>query len=146
MDEVTRVESIMSRRVVTVELDDTLEVVKNILESTKFHHVIAVEEGRLYGVVSDRDLLRALSPYIGSNVETPRDVATLNKRVHQIMTRKPISLPKTGGIDAAIRLLLDHHISCLPVVDDDLKPIGIVTWRDILKWVAAVRQRQQPVP
>lgn len=146
MDEVTRVESIMSRRVVTVELDDTLEVVKDILESTKFHHVIAVEEGRLYGVVSDRDLLRALSPYIGSNVETPRDVATLNKRVHQIMTRKPISLPKTGGIDAAIRLLLDHHISCLPIVDDDLKPIGIVTWRDILKWVAAVRQRQQPVP
>jgi len=52
-----------------------------------------VEEGRLHGVVSDRDLLRAISPFIGSVVETNRDLGTLNKRVHQIATRKPVTLP-----------------------------------------------------
>jgi hypothetical protein len=38
------------------------------------------EHKNLSGVVSDRDLLRALSPYVGSAAETERDLATLNKR------------------------------------------------------------------
>jgi hypothetical protein len=51
----------------------------------------------LCGVISDRDLLRALSPYVGTASENARDTATLRKRVHQIM------------------------------------PVGIVSWRDVLK-------------
>ena len=74
---------IMSRRIVTVELDDTLEAIKKIFDSTKFHHLLVVEEGKLWGVISDRDLLRALSPFIGTTVESARDAATLRKRVHQ---------------------------------------------------------------
>ena len=137
MDVDTPVDRIMSRRLVTVELDDSLEVIRDILDATRFHHVLAVEDGRLYGVVSDRDLLRALSPYIGSTVETPRDVATLNKRVHQIMTRKPITLREGDSIASAARHMLDARISCLPVVDADMKPVGIVTWRDVLRFVVS---------
>lgn len=127
------VAAIMSKRIVTVELDDSLKVVREILESTKLHHVLAVEDGHLYGVVSDRDLLRALSPYIGSTVETSRDLATLDKRVHQIMTRHPITVLEDASIESAARLMLESRISCIPVVDHDSKPIGIVTWRDILR-------------
>lgn len=144
MDVNTPVGRIMSKRLVTVELDDSLEVVRDILDATRFHHVLAVEDGRLYGVVSDRDLLRALSPYIGSTVETQRDVATLNKRVHQIMTRKPITLRESDAIGTAARFMLDARISCLPVVDADMKPIGIVTWRDILGFV--VHDEGGPAP
>lgn len=127
------VASIMSPRVVTVEMDDRLGVVKDIFDTMKFHHLLVVDEGRLYGVVSDRDLLRALSPYIGSNVETPRDTATLNKCVHQVMTRKPITLGPQASLAEAIRLFLEHRISCIPIVDADFKPVGIVSWRDVLR-------------
>jgi acetoin utilization protein AcuB len=130
-------QDIMSTRVATVELDDRLEVVKEAFDSMKFHHLLVVEAGKLYGVVSDRDLLRALSPYIGSTVESARDLATLNKRVHQIMSRKPITLRPEAEVDDAIRLFLAHRISCIPIVDDEFRPVGIVSWRDVLKSLAA---------
>ena len=57
------------------------------------------------GVISDRDLLKALSPYIGTATETSRDVATLNKRAHQIMSRKPITIGPQAGIEGAMYYL-----------------------------------------
>ncbi len=129
-----KVQDIMSRRVVTVQLDDRLHVVKTIFDSTHFHHLLAIEDdGTLYGVVSDRDLLRALSPFIGSTVETVRDAATLNKAVHQIMTRKPITLPPEASVADAIKVFLAHPVSCIPIVNAQFEPVGIVSWRDVLK-------------
>jgi acetoin utilization protein AcuB len=129
---------IMTARVVTVEMDDRLEAVKEIFDTMNFHHLLVVDEHKkLSGVVSDRDLLRALSPYVGSVAETARDLATLNKRVHQIMTRHPITLRPHSSVGDAIHLLLAHRISCIPIVDDEFNPVGIVSWRDLLKsWTA----------
>jgi acetoin utilization protein AcuB len=102
-----KVRDIMSSRLVTVELDDRLA------------------------------LLKFLSPHIGSAPETARDAASLNERVHQIMSRKPITLPADSLIDDAIDLLLAHGISCVPIVDSHFKPVGIVTWRDLLRSLRA---------
>jgi acetoin utilization protein AcuB len=125
---------IMTARVVTVEMDDRLEVVKEIFDTMSFHHLLVIDEHKkLSGVVSDRDLLRALSPYVGSAAETARDIATLNKRVHQIMSRRPITLRPQSRVADAINLLLTHRISCIPIVDEQNRPVGIVSWRDVLK-------------
>jgi acetoin utilization protein AcuB len=125
---------IMTARIVTVEMDDRLEVVKEIFDTMHFHHLLVLDEHKkLSGVLSDRDLLRALSPYVGSAAETARDLATLNKRVHQIMTRHPITLRPESGIAEAVNLLLTNRISCIPIVDAEFKPVGIVSWRDLLR-------------
>jgi acetoin utilization protein AcuB len=133
-----KVESIMTKRVVTVGFDDTLETVQQIFQQAGFHHLLVVEDGQLQGVVSDRDLLRALSPFIDSVVETQRDVGTLSKRVHQIMSRKPVTLRADADVNEAIRLFLAHPISCIPIVDNAFSAVGIVSWRDILKACAGV--------
>jgi len=70
---------------------------------------------------------------VGSAAETARDLATLNKRVHQIMSRHPITLRPHSSVAEAVNLLLAHRISCIPIVDDEFKPVGIVSWRDLLK-------------
>ncbi|RJX33014.1 MAG: CBS domain-containing protein [Oxalobacter sp.] len=127
------IQDIMTKRVVTVEMDDKLSVVKDIFENSKFHHLLVVEGGKLFGVVSDRDLLKAVSPNIGTMTETYKDAATLNKRVHQIMTRKPITLPLTATVKDAVNLFNTHRISCIPIVDKDFKPVGILSWRDIMR-------------
>ena len=128
------VDSIMTRRVVSVEMDDRLEVVKKIFDTLKFHHLLVVDSGgKLKGVVSDRDLLKALSPYVGSAAENARDIATLNRRVHQIMSRNLITLPPSASISEAVKLFLEQRISCIPIVDQALKPVGILSWRDVLK-------------
>ena len=72
--------NVMTTRLVTVELDDTLAVVKQIFDSVKFHHLLVVDSHKkLCGVISDRDLLRALSPHIGTLAENARDTATLQE-------------------------------------------------------------------
>jgi acetoin utilization protein AcuB len=131
--------NIMTAPIVTVEMDDRLEVVKEIFDTKNFHHLLVLDEHKkLSGIVSDRDLLRALSPYVGSAAETARDLATLNKRVHQIMTRHPLTLRPQSTVAEAVNLLLAHRISCIPIVDDEFKPVGIVSWRDVLKSVGVV--------
>ena len=127
------VQNIMSRNVVTVGLDDTLALVKEIFDHSKFHHLLAMENGELLGVVSDRDLFKALSPNIGTNVETYKDTATLNKRVHQIMSRKPKCLREDATVDAAIDLFIEQAISCIPILSHDDRLVGILSWRDILR-------------
>ena len=47
------VEKIMSKRIVTVERDDSLKVVKEIFDNARFHHLLVVESGKLFGVISD---------------------------------------------------------------------------------------------
>eukprot|EP01037_Dinobryon_pediforme_P020655 gene20655-21330_t len=127
------IKKIMSIQLVTVGLDDQLSTVKAIFDNLKFHHVLVLDERKLLGIVSDRDLLKALSPNIGTVTESYKDLASLNKRVHQIMTRHPVVLQEEATVDDAIHLFNTQRVSCLPVVDSDGHPIGIVSWRDILK-------------
>ena len=127
---------IMSRPVVTVEFDDRLREVKEIFDRLRFHHLLVVDNGKLFGVVSDRDLLKALSPFLGTLSETERDAHTLDKRVHQIMSRKPVTLRADDRVAAAMDLFLQKSISCVPIVDEHNRPVGIVSWRDILRVVA----------
>ena len=128
-----RVQQIMTKKIVTIELDDSLAMVKEIFDNLKFHHLLVVESNKLVGVVSDRDLLKALSPNLGSISATLKDEATLNKRVHQIMTSKLVTLHPDAAISDAVNLFNTHKISCIPVVDKEFRPLGIVSWRDILR-------------
>lgn len=53
------------------------------------------------------------------------------------MTRKPITLGPEASIADAIEVFLTHQVSCIPVVDPQFRPVGILSWRDILRSVAA---------
>jgi acetoin utilization protein AcuB len=134
---------IMSRRVVTVTMDDTLAKVQKLFREFRFHHLLVLEERRLVGVISDRDLLKALSPAIGTLMETDRDRATLNKRAHQIMSRHPVSATADVPIETAARLLIDKKVSCLPIVTDDQTLAGILSWKDILNVLCPPASPQQ---
>lgn len=126
------VETIMTARVVTVEPDDTLSTVKEIFDNTHFHQVLVIERDKLVGMVSDRSLFKALSPYIGTAAEIQRDRATLQKHVHQVMTRDLITLPPDATIQAAVESMLNHSITCIPIVEEGNALCGILSWRDIM--------------
>ena len=130
------IKNVMTGKVVTVKMDDPLSAVKEIFEAQRFHHVLVVENGKLFGVVSDRDLLKALSPRLGTLAETDKDTATLNKRVHQIMTRKPVTLHPEATLLDAVRVFKVHRISCITLVDEEGRPVGILSWRDLLMAMA----------
>ncbi len=124
---------IMTTRVVTVEMDDSLEVIRDIFRKVKFHHLLVVDNERLVGVISDRDLLKAISPYVGTMSEMTRDRATLEKRAHQIMSHYPYTIRKYCSLQEATQLILRKGVSCLPVTTPEKYIEGIVTWKDLFK-------------
>ena len=124
---------LMNTKIVMVNMDDSLNVIKEIFDNVRFHHLLVIEEEILMGVISDRDLLKSISPHIGTSGETSRDLATLKKKAHQIMTRAPVTLSPEAEVLDAIRIFNTHNFSCIPVIDSDNKPVGIVSWRDILR-------------
>lgn len=127
------IEKVMSKNVVTVNFDDTLHIVKEIFDNTHFHHLLVIESGQLYGVISDRDLLKAIHPNIGTAAETTKNTTTLNKKVHQVMTRKLVTLTGSATVYDAIDIFNNNGLSCIPVIDDKNRVVGIISWRDILK-------------
>ena len=122
----------MSRRVISIAMDDTLASARELFLEFHFHHLLVLDSERLVGVISDRDLLKAISPFIGSLSELDRDRSTLNKRAHQIMTRNPVTVAAGETAEIAAQRLLAKRVSCLPVVTQDGKVDGIVSWRDLL--------------
>ena len=128
-----KINEIMTKEVYTVSMDTTLKTIYEIFEKQKFHHLIVVEEDELRGIISDRDLLKAISPFLNTLAEQDRDLFTLRKKAHQIMSRNPVTITKDASLEDAVNLLLNQKISCLPVVSPDTKIEGIVTWKDLLK-------------
>ncbi|GGO72596.1 CBS domain-containing protein [Bowmanella pacifica] len=125
----------MSAPVVTVKMDDNLYRVHEIFQKHKFHHVLVVDGKTLLGVISDRDLLKAVSARIGSSSADARDLASFQKKVYQIMSRNLITINQDDTVLQAVRLFNRHPISCLPVVDENAQWVGIVSWRDIFKQI-----------
>ncbi len=130
------VKDLMRTHVVTIGMDDTLKTVRSVFNRRRFHHLVVLEKGKPVGVLSDRDLLKHLSPFVGVLLnERPQDTATLKKRVHQIMTRKLVAIDPDAPVSEAVLRMMEHNISCLPVIDADARLTGIITSRDLLRWI-----------
>jgi acetoin utilization protein AcuB len=128
-----KITEIMSTELITSTLDDFLSEVKEVLAVNKIKHVVVIEEGKLMGILGERELLLAISPYVNSNVYTTRDLATLNQRVSQIVERHPLYLDDQSELEDAIDMFDKNDISCIPIVDADFVPVGIVTKSDIIR-------------
>ncbi|MBA6364223.1 CBS domain-containing protein [Colwellia sp. BRX8-4] len=127
---------IMSTDLITLELDDDLSKAKAIFDQHSIHHILILCDKQLVGVVTDRDIYKHLSPTIGTKNETPRDHSMLQKKLHLIMNRDLTTAKAEVSLNDAVLMFHDNHLSCLPIVNDEMQPIGIISWRDILKVIA----------
>ena len=131
-----KIEDLMSKNVITVHIDDRLLKVKELFEHNSFHHLMVVnDKGELAAVISDRDYTKAIHPNIDKPSATVKDLATLNKRVHQIVKRKPVVIAEHAPLRTVIKFFYENKISCLPVIDSNKRPVGVISWRDLLRWL-----------
>lgn len=126
---------IMSTRVVSVHMDDSLQSLRELFADTGFHHLVVVHDNKLRGIISDRDLLKSISPFVDTLSERKLDRATLDRKAHQIMTREVITLNPSDSVYSAIELFNTHKISCIPIIDTNRHPVGMVSWRDVMKFM-----------
>jgi CBS domain-containing protein len=129
-DEPQRREVFVSRRIGDVmtagpralPLDATLYEAARVMRDHGIGDVLVTFSGRLCGLVTDRDIvIRA--------VAENRDAA--HTPLSDVCTAQPVSLGPDDDIDTALRLMREEAIRRLPVVDDQHRPVGIVTIGDL---------------
>ena len=131
------VAEIYTQKVVSVNLDQSLAEVGKLFHDLAIHHLPVLDGTKLLGIISDRDYIKSVSPYVGTAAETARDAATLNKRAHQIMSRKVITIGATDLVKTAAQVMVKAGVSSLPVVSEDGEFQGILTWKDIISTLYA---------
>jgi CBS domain-containing protein len=116
--------SIMTREVVTVKPDDSLDRVREILFTGRFHHIPVVKGKVLVGIVTSYDLVR-----LGKNFDELGKIT-----VEEVMTRKVATLEAHEKIGAAAQVFLENLFHGLPIVNEKKELVGIVTTHDVLKY------------
>ena len=125
----------MSRKMVTISESDTLSTVEDIISLGHVRHMPVVRAGKLVGVVSERDLLRAsLSNLTGFASEERRAFLQVVE-IARVMSTPPIVIDVDASIEEAARVMADHKIGCLPVMDKG-RLLGLVTETDVLRYFA----------
>ena len=114
--------------------DQTVQEALSILTTEPYSHLPVVEGEALVGMISDRDLSRTISPFSGTELERTRDRRQLMLCVRDIMSTNLVTVDKHTTVDYAAILLLEHQISCLPVINDQALLMGLLTWKDILQF------------
>lgn len=127
----------MSRKVVAISADDTLRIVDEIMALGRVRHLPVVRRGELVGVVSQRDLLHAsLSNVMGIHGDDQKMFLD-GVSIGEVMSAPAITVDPDTAIQAAARLMAEHKIGCLPVVERG-KLVGIVTETDVLGHFASL--------
>ena len=126
------VRDIMRTPVVTIQSDTTLPEAIRLAAQRGIRHLPVLEEGKLVGIVSDRDLKRAMASS-ATSLEVHELTYLLDKvRVREIMARAVITITPLFPIEEAARLMVQERIGALPVTEaGDL--VGIVTETDLLE-------------
>lgn len=126
------VSDMMTTKPVSIHQDGTLRQALELMERNHCRHLPVMNgEGQLVGIVSDRDCRTALnSPHILRERWQDEQLAS-SLKVRSMMTPAPIVVEPDAEADEAARLMLDNHISCLPVILGE-SLVGIVTTSDVM--------------
>ncbi len=123
---------IMTRNVATVTPEQTMREVLNLFRSRQIRHVPVVEDLRLVGIVTDRDIKRATPSLLSGGGQDEYNRIIDETCVSQIMTRDPITVAPETPLKSALEIVIDRKVGALPVVSDGVL-LGIVTDIDFLR-------------
>jgi len=133
-----KVADLMSRKLIAVAPDDTVEVAVQLLRRRGVRHLLVMKKDRLVGILSDRDIKRAMDP--GRTKKKLMGIGGLYFLlepilVHEIMTRDPVTVDPDLSAREAAQIMIAERFGALPV-EDKGKTVGIVTETDLLRCFA----------
>lgn len=133
------VKQVMSRNVSSVSPDTAIRDALAITTANRFRHLPVLDNDRLVGIISDRDLRNAMPSTLFENHTELVD----GTPVSAIMTRDVLTAHPLDFIEDAAQILYEKRIGCLPVISGS-KLVGIITERDILHRMVEMMGVSQP--
>lgn len=116
----TAVRDVMTTELITVEPSTSVAAAVTVMGMQGVGAVLVMEKGRLEGIFTERDLVRAMS----------HDVSASSQPVAQWMTRNPVTVGPEASVEKALEIMLAGNFRHLPVMERE-NVAGIVSIRDL---------------
>jgi CBS domain-containing protein len=125
------VDGVMTTEFLTVQPEDTLGEIAERLQARDAGSALVTEGGRLIGILTSRDLVRAFAGRVHSS----------EARAREWMTAEPVAARPESSLESALRLMSTHGFHHLPVVVNE-RPVGVVGMRDVAARIAERESRR----
>ncbi len=120
-------------QVQSVEPGAKLSAAIKILSERRIGAVLVLEQGRMEGILSERDIVRVLGE---------RGAGVLDEPVSSVMTRKVVSCRESDTVSEIMEMMTNGKFRHLPVVQDG-RVVGLISIGDIVKWRVSEYEREQ---
>jgi CBS domain-containing protein len=121
------VKEIMTKKVISLPTSKKTIDALELMVKKDVGSVIILRRGKLYGIITERDIVRRIT----------KDFEYLNRRLRETATKPVVTVPPDTPVLVDFALLLKKKIRRLPVMEGG-ELLGIVTERDVFKWVVEV--------
>jgi CBS domain-containing protein len=118
--QMTAVREVMTEQLVTVEPSTSVAAAVTVMGMQGVGAVLVMEKGRVEGIFTERDLVRAMS----------NDIGAASQPVVHWMTRNPVTVSPEASVEQALEIMLDGHFRHLPVMEGE-SLVGVVSIRDL---------------
>jgi len=125
---VATLRDLMTRDVLAVAPEDTLGETATKMVDRGVGSVVVSDFGRLIGILTERDMLRAMADRSHPS----------QARVREWMTTEPVTATGDMTVEEAAQIMLEHNFRHLPVLDGE-RAAGIVSIRDVVEWMGKDR-------
>lgn len=113
---------VMARAVVSVAPEDTLGEAAQKMVDEGVGSAVVLDHGRLIGILTERDLLKAAAGRVHSS----------EARVREWMTEEPITASSETSVEEAVKTMLEHGFRHLPLVEGG-RTVGVVSLREVVR-------------
>jgi CBS domain-containing protein len=132
-----QVREIMSTNVTTVDRNDDVLSAENLMNIKHLRHLPVIEDGDVVGIVSQRDIFKAAMSSAMGFGEKAQQGFLHSIRVKAVMVYPVVTVSPETTVDAAIDLMLQKGIGCLPVLENG-QLVGLLTKTDLLRRLQAM--------
>jgi CBS domain-containing protein len=129
------VSEIMTREVVTVDVEQELTDVHHIIVNRGIRHLPVMREQKIEGMISKTDYLRLTFGTIYPDTEQQDDAIMELFELKDLMVKNPFTISSSATVKEAMEIFMSHEFHALPVVDDGVL-VGILSVSDVLNYFA----------
>lgn len=128
----------MSKNVITVDINDSMQDAIKQLKENDIKMLPVMKKGKLAGIITDRDLKRA-SASDATSLDVHELLFLISKiKIKDIMTKDPIMIPQDFTVEETAEILLKNKISGAPVIDNEGQVVGAITQTDLFRVLIAL--------
>ena len=119
--------------ILSIEPDEKLAAAVKILGERKIGAVLVMSQGKVDGILSERDIVRVLAE---------RGAKVLDEPVSSVMTRKVVSCRQADTVGGIMEMMTIGKFRHLPVIEDG-QVVGLISIGDVVKWRVQEYEREQ---